>query len=195
MNPPNRNSQADPTDASADDATIPVLTERLGLPPLDFDTTLPVLDTIASQTDSQISGDLDVPTLPPVEGLPERAPWPDLAPPQEPPLAQAQKPEPEMPAGAAMPTPPQSASDAPQGQDWDWVEHALRASILREIAAQLPQEIETIVQARMNAAIERLLVDLAAETRLALAGSLREIIERAVAAELRRLEARTQGRT
>ncbi len=195
MNPPNRHPGADPTDASSDDATIPVLTERLGLPPLDFDTTLPVLDTIASQTDPQISGDLDVPTLPPVEGLPEGAPWPEVSPPQAPAVAPAHKPELEQPTGVAMPTPPQAVTDAPQGQDWEWVALELRASILREIAAQLPQEIEAIVQARMHAAIERLLIDLAAETRLALAGSLREIIERAVAAELRRLETRTQGRT
>jgi len=64
---------------------------------------------------------------------------------------------------------------------------------LREIANQLPREVEAIVRTRMNAAIERVLSSLAADTRLAIAASLREIVERAVHAELERLRNSNRG--
>jgi hypothetical protein len=45
VNSPPTKPGAPPPEIRADDPTIPVLTERLGLPPLEFDTTLPLVDT------------------------------------------------------------------------------------------------------------------------------------------------------
>jgi hypothetical protein len=51
----------------------------------------------------------------------------------------------------------------------------------------LPQQIDTIVRSRMSGAIEHLMEELVAETRLAVAASLRDIVDQAVRAELARL--------
>ena len=137
-----------------DDASIPLLTERLTapatLPPLDLDITLP-------------------PSVQPVKL--------DL------PAAQT-----------AAPSSAEPATPNP-GAHWSRIEIELRESVLNTLAEQLPQDIEDIVRRHVSATadaalreiIEPLVARLTAETRLALASSLREIVDHAVKAELARL--------
>jgi len=63
----------------------------------------------------------------------------------------------------------------------------LREMILLELARRLPTEVETIVRRHLENAIDEAIRRFAAEVRIALAGSLREIVDRAVKAELDRL--------
>ena len=77
--------------------------------------------------------------------------------------------------------------DTVSSTHWTRIELELRASILQAIADALPQQIDSIVRNRMNDAIERLFTQLTAETRLAVAASLRDIVDQAVRAELARL--------
>ncbi len=140
-----------------DDASIPVLTERLTLPPLELDFTLPPAPTVS--------------------GAPTQAP-----------------PATESPAPAAAELsapPPAAASDEPFGQllsGTDEIE--LREAILRDLAERLPTDVEAIVRRQMSVAIDAAIQRLAQQVRRALAGSLREIVDRAVRAELQRLRER-----
>jgi hypothetical protein len=139
-----------------DDASIPVLTERLTLPPLDLDFTLPPAPTVT--------------------GTPTQAP-----------------PSTERPAPAASSTegtapPAGTPADDPFRQLLAGTgEIELREAILRDLAERLPTEVETIVRRQMSVAIDAAVHRLAQEARLALASSLREIVDRAVRAELERL--------
>ncbi len=136
-----------------DDPSIPVLTERLTLPPLDLDFTLPPAPTAT-----------DAPTPPPTES------------------ANA---VPEAPAAAGS-SPPREAT--PPGQvPWGRYEIELREAILRDLAERLPTDVEGIVRRQMSVAIDAAVQRLASEARLAIASSLREIVDRAVRAELERL--------
>ncbi|GAB4471669.1 MAG: hypothetical protein OHK0044_14940 [Burkholderiaceae bacterium] len=134
-----------------DDASIPVLTERLTLPPLELDFTLPPAPTVAGQ--------------------PTEAPAADAP--------QAPAPAPAASAPAAAPPP----AEVP----WGRVEIELREAILRDLAERLPTDVEGIVRRQMSVAIDAAVQRLASEARLALASSLREIVDRAVRAELERL--------
>jgi hypothetical protein len=137
-----------------DDASIPLLTERLSvpatLPPLDLDITLPP---------SVQRVKLDLPAV-------------ETAAPST--------------AEAAVPS---------SGAHWSRIEIELRESVLNTLAEQLPHDVEDIVRRHVSATadaalreiIEPLVARLTAETRLALASSLREIVDRAVKAELARL--------
>ena len=165
--------KADPPD----DASIPVLTERLTLPPLELDTSLPTEPALAqpqgpSGAAVPLALDTSVPPAPPPPPGPPRA-----APAMTRPIA----------APAPVPHPPTDAAAAARGVQWTRIELELRSSILQAIADELPQQIDDIVRRRMNDAIERLLTQLVAETRLAVAASLRDIVDHAVRAELARL--------
>lgn len=142
-----------------DDASIPVLTERLTLPPLELDFTLPPAPTVTG-----------TPTAAPPAVAPE-APAPA---------------EPPSPVVAAQPT-----AEVPSGQVLRRLPPAgeieLREAILRDLAERLPTDVEGIVRRQMSVAIDVAVQKLALEVRLALAGSLREIVDRAVRAELQRL--------
>lgn len=193
---------------SADDGSIPVLTDRLGLPPLDFDTTIPLIESTVQSTQGLFAGITALPN-PPKPAVP---PSPAAAASREAVAArEAMAPrEPVSVLGAAasnlIPSPPVSAPANPaasasaaaaraaaDGRHWARIEIELRAAILREIAEQLPREVDAIVRNRMSATIDRMLSSLAAETRLAVAASLREIVERAVHAELERLRNSNRG--
>jgi len=63
----------------------------------------------------------------------------------------------------------------------------LREMILLELARRLPTEVEAIVRRHLENAIDEAIRRFAAEVRIALAGSLREMVDRAVRAELDRL--------
>jgi len=67
------------------------------------------------------------------------------------------------------------------------MESNLREMILLELARRLPTEVEAIVRRHLDGAIEEAIKRFSAEVRIALAGSLREIVDRAVKAELDRL--------
>ena len=173
MSPPNKSPEV------PDDASIPMLTERLTLPPLELDTTLP----LEPQTPTPTSA----PTVPfaldtsLALGLPQAPPPARAAPaPSKPASASSSKP-------ATVPATQTGASAASTSVHWTRVELELRASILQSIADSLPEQIDNIVRRRMNDAIERLFVQLVAETRLAVAASLRDIVDQAVRAELARL--------
>lgn len=154
-----------------DDASIPVLTERLTLPPLELDTSLPTEPAQgASGAPAPLALDISLPPAPPPPRVPPR-PAPAMARP--------------IPAPGPAPGPPSDA-DA-RRVAWTRIELELRSSILQAIADELPQQIDDIVRRRMNDAIERLLTQLVAETRLAVAASLRDIVDQAVRAEIARL--------
>jgi len=219
MNPP-RTPGAGP-DPAADDLSIPVLTERLGLPPLEFDTTLPLIETTGQMTEPSLEGLTALPDPPPgFAPLPGPAsdlhpiaalPFPPIEFPAEiAPLSGATAPAPATLAttAAAPPAPPAypsvpaaqapaatrpAAAAASAGQHWGRIEVELRSSILRQITEQLPREIDGIVQGRMQGAIDRLLASLAEEIHLAVTASLGDIVERAVRAELDRMRNSNRG--
>lgn len=142
-----------------DDPSIPVLTERLTLPPLELDFTLP--------------------PAPAVTGTPTEAP-PTVAP-------EAPAPAASTPAVAAPPPAEVPWGRVPQQLPSGAGEIELREAILRDLAERLPTDVEGIVRRQMSVAIDAAVQKLAAEARLALASSLREIVDRAVRAELQRL--------
>ena len=160
-----------------DDASIPVLTERLTLPPLELDTTLP----------QDVPEDPVQPTtVMPAAPAPVPAARPAFVAAAAPTFVAAAAPAVAAPAVAAAAAP----AAATAGSHWTRIELELRASILSDIAESLPQEVDAIVRSRMSDAIDRLIEQLAAETRLAVAASLRDIVEHAVHSELDRLRGR-----
>ena len=176
-----------------------MLTERLGLPPLDFDTTLPLIESTLQNPRGLFEGLTALPNPP----KPAAAPAPAATPAREVPAArEAVAPRETVSVlGATSVTAPAApiahapaaAPAATDGRHWARIEVELRTAILRDIAEQLPREVEAIVRNRMGATIDRVIASLAAETRLAVAASLREIIERAVHAELERLRKSNRG--
>jgi hypothetical protein len=127
-----------------DDPSIPVLTERLTLPPLDLN--------------------LDF---------------------QLPPAAPAT-----APAPSPRPSPPPAAPQTELVASWSEDQALeLRESILLGIARNLPLEVEEILRRHLDAAVEEATRRFASAVRLAIAATLREIVERAVQAELQRLRA------
>jgi len=182
-----------------DDTSIPVLTERLTLPPLEFDTTLPQ-EPKARPGGAPLPLDTSLPSNFPPKAAPAPAkaaapaaarPAPVPAPVPAPAAARpAPAPAAARPAPAPATAPPARAAapaESSTTQHWTRIELELRASILQAIADALPQQIDTIVRSRMSGAIDRLMEELVAETRLAVAASLRDIVDQAVRAELARL--------
>jgi hypothetical protein len=231
-------------DPAADDLSIPVLTDRLGLPPLEFDTTLPLIETTGQMAEPMLEGltalpDAPVPYTAPPPGSPAALhpiaalPFPPIAFPEEAPAPAPPAPvtlatmrstaAPAAPLGYLPPTSPPASvglppapaaapslapanspdetapgspaapSSAAAGQHWGRIEIDLRSSILRRITEQLPREIDSIVQGRMQEAIDRLLASLAEEIHLAVTASLADIVEHAVRAELDRMRNSNRG--
>jgi len=164
-----------------DDATIPVLTERLTLPSLDLDISLPqppppvVSPSAASVTpaffataplaSAETSWSASSPAsssgLPLHEAAPFSAPPPVFAP--------------SLPVQAA-----------PAPIDWDKIEAQLRDSLFRELQPQLSAELERQVQQRLQPTLVRALTALVSELRPALDSTVRETIARAISAEIAR---------
>jgi len=197
MSPTAHKSTGSP-EAAPDDASIPVLTERLTLPPLEFDTSLPMelsLDTsVAREATAPAQPPPQPPARPPAVApalelsldttLPRQTAAPARTPAAAPsPIAAVTA----APPASAAPAPSAAASVDAAGSHWTRIELELRSSILQSIADSLPQQVDAIVRGRMNDAIEQMVAQLAAETRLALAASLREIVDQAVRTELARL--------
>jgi hypothetical protein len=219
----------EPAELTPDDS-IPVLTERLTLPPLELDTTLPqeasdetayaaapaaatAVKAAGTSTEAAKADEALGRAAPPVAIV--LPPMPLLSPLAAVAAAKAAAPIPvPMTASrltAALPPSPSfagrgvatalgsgpslgeravAAEIGPPGAHWTRIELELRASILQDIAESLPREVDAIVRSRMSEAVDRLVSQLAAETRLALAASLRDIVEHAVRAELDRLRGR-----
>jgi hypothetical protein len=182
-----------------DDTSIPVLTERLTLPPLELDTTLPQepkarpggaplpLDTSLPSNFPPKAAPAPAKAAAPAPARPAPAPAPAAARPAPAPAPAAARPAPAPAPATAPPARATAPAESSTTQHWTRIELELRASILQAIADALPQQIDTIVRSRMAGAVERLMEELAAETRLAVAASLRDIVDQAVRAELARL--------
>jgi hypothetical protein len=180
----------------SDDESIPVLTERLSLPSLDLDISLPKTPPGAAPAPS-----------------PSASPSPPAAPPPAPPAA-APTPAAAAPAGATAVTPlapvvaaPARSSAARAGPptvpsysstrtpvaaeiDWARIESSLRDAVLRELQPVLADEVARVLRERLQPAVDRALVALTAELRQALDARLRESLARAVASEIERLRNR-----
>jgi hypothetical protein len=201
MSPTSHKSTVSP-EAEPDDTSIPVLTERLTLPPLEFDTSLPMDLSL----DTSLAREATAPAQPPPQPPPQPpAPPPAVAPALELSLDTALPRQTAAPArtpaaapapiAAVAAAPPPSAAPAPSAaasveaaaSHWARIELELRSSILQSIVDSLPRQVDAIVRGRMNEAIEQAVAQLAADTRLALAASLREIVDQAVRTELARL--------
>jgi hypothetical protein len=199
------NSPVQKTDPP-DDASIPVLTERLTLPPLELDTTLPL--ELPQEPGARVAVPLALDTSVAKPAPEASASQPAAAPlvldtslPSPPPPVRAVRPSPPapapaaaapaavaVPAAAAAPAAAEIAATTPTTTShWTRIELELRSSILQAIADALPQQIDSIVRTRMGDAIDRMVAQLSAETRLAVAASLRDIVDHAVRTELARL--------
>lgn len=240
MNQPAR--KGDPggkaADVPVDDPSIPVLTERLTLPPLDLNLDFRLPERPAVVAPAVVAPQLEPRPLPAAQPPPQAVDIPldasqalDIHPdePQaldsplddEPievaidapsaiePLKPIEPPEPtdiapRVPTSlllsnldALLATPP-SALPSSQNGGFDLtqsdvnhpnrMETDLREMILLDIARRLPAEVDVIVRRHLDGAIEDAIRRFTAEVRIALAGSLREIVDRAVKAELERLE-------
>jgi len=225
-----------------DDPSIPVLTERLTLPPLDLNLDFRLPQVPARGEQPALKPD-DETLIAPFEAMqPLRAdqaveaPDAEAAPAEpvqpvepaqeEPPLdellgsteeftgALTIAPEPAEPAEATdiaprvptsllvsnldalLATPPSGTAprepdefDLTQsdGLPSNRMESNLREMILLGLARRLPTEVETIVRRHLDRAIEEAVRRFTTEVRIALAGSLREMVDRAIKAELDRL--------
>jgi hypothetical protein len=117
MNPsPPRGPAATP-DGAPDDLSIPILTERLGLPPLEFDTTLPLIETTGQVMEPSLEGLTALPMPPPAGGAglhPIAAlPFPPMPSAADPAIAPA--PAAAAPAPVALATLPKPSSGGTYG--------------------------------------------------------------------------------
>ncbi len=195
-----------------DDPSIPVLTERLTLPPLDLDLEfrLPPAPSAAPAVDSPQSAPIDEFELPESSADDDRlaritdmplvldTSLPEFDVPSDfmrDPLTSAptvpvsrldQAEEFQLPKPPPQPVmeSPARAEPAPAANLVDEIE--LREAVLREIARNLPHDVEAIVNQHLEAAVRSASERLAAEVRFAVAASLREVVERAVNVELAR---------
>ncbi|HUN91176.1 MAG TPA: hypothetical protein VMU33_03900 [Burkholderiaceae bacterium] len=175
------NPKADP-----DDLSIPILTERVTVP--------------ARPTRSAPAFSLDIELPAP----PAAAPAPVPAASQPPPAAAVPAPPPPPPSPAVAPaaspapsalplsppSPPSPPAASPRPAPWGRIEIELREAILNDLAERLPQEVEEIVRRHMGGAIEAMIDRLSVDTRIAVAASLREIVDHAVKAELERMRSK-----
>lgn len=189
-----------PTDF--DDPSIPVLTERLTLPPIEIDFTLPpaltqpppplapqpgLLAPVARQPTAEpvsppVAAPASVSAPVPAEPPPPAVHGLDTMPPQALPPAPA-------PVMAARGVEARAQAARPE-PNWAELEADLRDSILRELSMRLPQNVEHIVREKMQPGIQAAIDRLAAETRVLIAASLRELVDKAVKAEVAAMRAR-----
>jgi len=170
----------------SDDESIPVLTERLSLPSLDLDVSLP-----------------KTPPPPPPPPAPAAAPAPSAAaapaaPATATPPVQVVAPAPaaariSTARAAASTVPSYSSTRAPVASEIDWVrmETSIRDAVLRELQPALADEVTRVLRERLQPAVDRALVALAAELRQSLDARLREALGRTVASEIERLRNRS----
>lgn len=179
----------------SDDESIPVLTERLSLPSLDLDVSLPKTPPPAASP----------PAPPPPPPPPAAAPAPPAA---AAPTASATATPPvamaatlaaaaaraSSAARAATPTvPTYSSTRAPVASEIDWarIEASVRDAVLRDLQSALADEVTRVLRERLQPAVDRAIVALTAELRQALDARLRETLGRTLASEIERLRNRS----
>jgi hypothetical protein len=79
-----------------------------------------------------------------------------------------------------------AAAAAPTAVDWGRVEQALRDAVYRELQPALADEAGRLLRERLLPAIERVALATTAELRQSFEVRLRELIARAIAAEIER---------
>jgi hypothetical protein len=163
----------------SDDESIPVLTERLTLPSLDLDITLPQPPPPAAP-----------PPPPPAPPPPSPVVAPRAMP--TPPSAARQSASPSVrTAAAAIPSYTSTAAAATAVEvDWARLEQTLRDAVYRELQPALADEAGRLLRERLQPAVDRVLTTITAELRQSFEARLREAIARTVAAELARLRDR-----
>jgi hypothetical protein len=178
-----------------DDATIPVLTERLTLPSLDLDISLP-------QPPPPVVAPPTPPPTAPASAKPAKA-----EPPPAPPTETRSDP-PTVPAEAARagpPTVPAVAERSTEGPrtialedmptvpmappieiNWAHAEARVREALLRELQPRLAADIDRQLRERLQPTVVRMLLATITELRPAIDAAIRDVVERAVAAEIAR---------
>jgi hypothetical protein len=163
----------------SDDESIPVLTERLSLPSLDLDVSLPKTPPPAAS-----------PPAPPPPPPPQAAAPPPVAMAATLAAAAARA----SAARAATPTvPTYSSTRAPVASEIDWarIEASVRDAVLRDLQSALADEVTRVLRERLQPAVDRAIVALTAELRQALDARLRETLGRTLASEIERLRNRS----
>lgn len=166
----------------SDDESIPILTERLTLPSLDLDISLPKTPAAAPEPappPASTPPPVASPTPPPERPVPRveaRAAEPSAAP-------RPQAAPPPIPTySSTATTPPEAATIA--RLDWSALEQKLREAVFRELQPALADEAGRLLRERLQPAFERALLATTAELRQAFDARLREAIARAIAAEI-----------
>ncbi|MBS1135250.1 MAG: hypothetical protein H6R02_2391 [Burkholderiaceae bacterium] len=174
----------------SDDESIPVLTERLTLPSLELDISLP-------KPPPPVAAPAPPPP-PPAPPPPPPTPPPPAPPPVTAPIATRPAVTPPSGSPTARPVPPPAvpaysssitAAPAPE-VDWIRLEQSLRDAVIRELQPVLADEAGRLLRERLQPAIDRVLTTLTTELRQAFDARLRETVARAVAAEIARLRGR-----
>lgn len=160
-----------------DDATIPVLTERLTLPSLDLDISLP-------RPPPPVVAPVPPPPPPPAAVEPPPAARP--APPPSTLFASVASVAPVFAQPSYPPVPAPAIEAATPAIDWQKIETQLREGLLRELQPQLSAELERQVRERLQPTLVRALTALISDLRPALDTTVRETISRAISAELER---------
>jgi hypothetical protein len=196
----------------SDDESIPVLTERLSLPSLDLDISLPKppppvaapppppavaapppLPPGAAPVGAPAAAPVPAPVAAPLPPTPARTAAPPSA--ALPPMPVASAPArpaaapptprpmaPQVPAYASTPT------ELPQVREVDWaqVEQSMREALYRELQPALADEAGRLLKERLQPALERVVLAASTELRQSFEHRLRDLISRAVAAEIAR---------
>jgi hypothetical protein len=148
----------------ADDESIPVLTERLTLPSLELDVSLPQPPPPLETPPAALSPGASATVIP----VDSHSAAPSVAP-------------------RAAPVPTYASAPPVQELDWDAVEQALRDAVFRELQPALADDALRLLRDRLQPAVERALQVTASELRLSFEARLRDAIGRAVRAEIARL--------
>jgi len=149
----------------SDDESIPVLTERLTLPSLDLDVSLPNPPPPVAEP-------------PPPSAAAARS------------STETASPRAARPSPAAIPAYPSVPAAPPPEVDWTGIERAVRDAVLAEVQPALADEAARLLRERLQPAIDRAVLALTAELQQAFEARLRETITRAVATEIARLRGR-----
>ena len=191
-----------------DDATIPVLTERLTLPSLELDISLPQPPPPVVAPPSPVAAPPLAPRPTPPPPPPVAAPRPAPVPPPiaaKPAAKASEEPRtevfpPTIPADGpatvplttpttvplATPTTVPLAAPAPIEINWSNAEARVREALLRELQPKLAADIDRQLRERLQPTVVRMLLATITELRPAIDAAIRDVVERAVAAEISR---------
>jgi len=170
----------------SDDESIPILTERLTLPSLDLDISLPKTPVAAPEPAPPPPAS-SPPPVPPAAATP---PPPDRPAPRVEARA-AESSAASRPQAAPPPIPTYSSTATSPAEataiaplDWTALEQKLREAVFRELQPALADEAGRLLRERLQPAFERAVLATTAELRQAFDARLREAIARAIAAEI-----------